>query len=249
MDRMKDKAALVTGGASGIGLATVKLLCERGATVAVNYLPTDEKAFETVERLRSEGYQVRHAPGDVSGYAGISRMVEDACEALGGLDMLVNNAARGTPMPIPFENLDEMEEDIWQGILATNLVGPFSCARVAAGELKKRKGAIVNMASVAGMGIRGSSIAYAASKAALINLTSSLARALAPDVRVNAVAPGLVDSPWIAHWPDERKQKTAQQSLLGRMAQPSDVAEVVAFLLAGTGYVNGQTIVVDGGRV
>ncbi|WHA43887.1 SDR family NAD(P)-dependent oxidoreductase [Agrobacterium larrymoorei] len=249
MVNLTGKTALVTGGASGIGLATVRKLSEQGAMVAVNYLPGDEAAASVVEGLRSEGLHLVHAPGDVSEYAAVKEMVEKACESLGGLDMLVNNAARGTVRPIPFEELDEMTEDVWQGILATNLMGPFSCARVAAPELKKRSGAIVNMASVAGLGVRGSSIAYAASKAALINLTTSLSRALSPDVRVNAVAPALVETPWISTWPEERKQRTKEQCLMGRIAQPSDVADVVMFLLTGTSYVNGQTIVVDGGRV
>ncbi|MCO5161778.1 MAG: SDR family oxidoreductase [Mesorhizobium sp.] len=248
MNDLTGKAALVTGGASGIGLATTRLLLQRGATVAANYLGADETARDTIDRLKSEGYPVVHAPGDVSSVSEVTRMVADACAKLGRLDMLVNNAARGTGRPIPFEDLDAMDEDTWHGILATNLVGPFSCVRLAADELRRTKGAVVNMASVAGLGIRGSSIAYAASKAALVNLTTSLARALAPDVRVNAVAPGLVDTPWIASWPEERKQQTTRQSLLGRIAQPTDIAEVVVFLLAGTGFVNGQTIVVDGGR-
>lgn len=248
MSDLNGKAALVTGGGSGIGLATARFLAERGANVAVNYLPGDEGAILAIEGLRGDGYRVVDAPGDVSNFAAAERMVIKASEELGRLDMLVNNAARGTGKPIPFEDLGAMDESIWQGILATNLVGPFSCVRVAANELRRTKGSVVNMASVAGFGIRGSSIAYSASKAALVNLTTSLARALAPDVRVNAVAPGLVDTPWIASWPEERKRQTASQSLLGRMAQPTDIAEVVVFLLSGTGFVNGQTIIVDGGR-
>lgn len=248
MSELNGKAALVTGGGSGIGLATARLLAEKGANVAVNYLPGDQAAISAIEGLRGDGYRVVDAPGDVSSFAAAETMVTKACEDLGRLDMLVNNAARGTGNPVPFEDLDAMDEGIWQAILATNLIGPFSCVRVAAKELRRTKGAVVNMASVAGFGIRGSSIAYSASKAALVNLTTSLARALAPDVRVNAVAPGLVDTPWIASWPEERKRQTVTQSLLGRMAQPTDIAEVVVFLLAGTGFVNGQTIIVDGGR-
>ncbi len=248
MSDLKGKAALVTGGGSGIGLATVRMLAERGASVAVNYLPSDERAADAIEQLRKEGHWLVHAPGDVSSFSEARRMVVEACAELGRLDMLVNNAARGTAGPVPFEDLDAMDEEIWQGILATNLLGPFSCVRAAAKELRRTRGAVVNLASVAGFGIRGSSIAYAASKAALVNLTGSLARALAPEVRVNAVAPGLVDTPWTASWPEERKRQTVKQSLLGRMAQPTDIAEVVVFLLTGTGFVNGETIIVDGGR-
>ena len=107
---------------------------------------------------------------------------------------------------------------------------------------------MVSTASVAGLGLRGGSIAYGASKAALINLTTSLARALAPEVRVNAVAPGLVDSPWIKAWPEERKQKTLENTLLKRLAQPSDIAEAMLFLAAGASYITGQTLIVNGGQ-
>ena len=103
-------------------------------------------------------------------------------------------------------------------------------------------------ASVAGLGLRGSSIAYGASKAALINLTSSLARALAPEVRVNAVAPGLVMSPWTSQWPEERMHKTKESTLLGRLATPEDIAEAMLYLAAGASYVTGQTLVVNGGQ-
>src|SRR5207245_2908522 len=117
----------------------------------------------------------------------------------------------------------------------------------AAGELKASHGAIVNTASVAGLGVRGSSIAYGASKAGLVNLTKKLARALAPGVRVNAVAPGLVDSPWTKSWPAERKQGIVDQTLLGRMATPADIAEAMLFLAAGAAYVTGETLAVAGG--
>jgi 3-oxoacyl-[acyl-carrier protein] reductase len=113
--------------------------------------------------------------------------------------------------------------------------------------LREAKGAIVNTASVAGLGLRGSSIAYAASKAGLINLTRSLARALAPEVRVNAVAPGLVDTPLTRTWPNERKQATLDRTLLARLATPADIAEAMLFLVAGAAYMTGQTIVLDGG--
>ena len=175
-------------------------------------------------------------------------MVKSAIEKLGRLDVLINNA--GTPAttePIEFADLDAMTESFWQKILMTNLVGPFRCARAAASALKASRGAIVNTASVAGLGVRGSSIAYGASKAGLVNLTKNLARALAPEVRVNAVAPGLVDSPWTKSWPAERKQGIVDQTLLGRMATPADIAEAMLFLAAGAAYVTGETLAVAGG--
>ena len=113
--------------------------------------------------------------------------------------------------------------------------------------LKAAKGAIVNTASVAGLGRRGSSIAYGASKAGVINLTRSLARALAPQVRVNAVAPGLTETPWTNPWPEERKRFTLERVLLQKLAKPFDIAETMLFLAAGAGHITGETIVVDGG--
>ncbi len=246
---MTGKKALVTGGASGIGLAVTELFLKANATVAVNHLPNDARAEQTVRDLAAKGLKVMAAPGDVSQQASADAMVANAIEQLGGLDFLINNAGTpGTPDPIDFADLDAMTEPLWDSILATNLVGPFRCTRAAAKALRASRGAVVNTASVSGLGIRGSSIAYAASKAGLINLTRSLARALAPDVRVNAVAPGLVQSPWTLGWPEDRKQRTKDSTLLKRLTTPTEIAEVIGYLAAGAGYITGQTIVADGGQ-
>ncbi len=246
---MRGKKALVTGGASGIGLAVTELFLKAGATVAVNYLPSDVRAEQTIHDLVAKGSKIVPAPGDVSQQASTDAMVGNAIERLHGLDFLINNAGTpGTPDPIDFSDLDAMSEPLWDLILATNLVGPFRCTRAAAIALRASKGAVVNTASVSGFGIRGSSIAYAASKAGLINLTRSLARALAPDVRVNAVAPGLVQSPWTQGWPEERKQRTKDTTLLKRLTTPEEIAEVIGYLAAGASYITGQTIIADGGQ-
>ena len=243
------KKALVTGGASGIGLAVAELFLKSGASVAINHLPNDARAEQTVRDLVAGGAKVIAAVGDVSDQESANTMVSDAIARLGGLDILINNAGTpGRPDPIDFADLDAMTEPLWDRILATNLVGPFRCTRAAAKALRGSKGAVVNTASVSGLGIRGSSIAYAASKAGLINLTRSLARALAPDVRVNAVAPGLVQSPWTQGWPEERKQRTRETTLLKRLTTPAEIAEVIGYLAAGASYITGQTIVADGGQ-
>jgi 3-oxoacyl-[acyl-carrier protein] reductase len=242
------KAALVTGGASGIGLATVELFARAGATVAINHLPEDPRGEQEVQRLQAAGHRVVSAPGNVGKSGEAERMVTAAIDRLGRLDYLVNNA--GTPAttkPIEFGDLRAMTEEFWSTILSTNLIGPFRCAHAAAGALKAAKGAVCNTASVAGLGIVGSSMAYGASKAGLINLTKSLARVLAPEARVNAVAPGFVDSPWTRAWPEERKMDYASKAMLRRICQPEDIAEVIFFLCAGAALVTGQTIVVDGG--
>ncbi|HUN47915.1 MAG TPA: SDR family oxidoreductase, partial [Stellaceae bacterium] len=129
------------------------------------------------------------------------------------------------------------------------LVGPFRCSKAAMPALKASHGAICNTASVAGLGSIGSSIAYGASKAGLINLTIALARVLAPEGRVNAVAPGLVASPWTQQWPKERQSAYTDRTMLRRAATPQDIAEAIFFLCAGTSMVTGQTLAVDGGRI
>ncbi len=144
-------------------------------------------------------------------------------------------------------NLDAIDEPFWQSVLSTNLVGPFRCTRAFAAALREAKGAVVNVASTAGLGLPGSSIAYGASKAGLINLTQNLARALAPNARVNAVAPGHVVTRWTDQWPQARRDYAAEKSLLKKVSQPGDIAAVIAFLCAGTDMITGQTIAVEGG--
>jgi 3-oxoacyl-[acyl-carrier protein] reductase len=242
------KTALVTGGASGIGLAAVEIFARCGAGVALNHLPDDRRGPAAVERLAGDGLSVVAAAGDVSRPGAAEAMVEGAVAALGRLDFLVNNAGTpATPVPIPFTDLDALSEDFWSQILTTNLVGPFRCAHAAVPALKAARGAICNTASIAGIMGTGSSIPYATSKAGLINLTKSLARTLAPEIRVNAVAPGFVDSPWNREWPAERRQASIERTPLQRACTPGDIAETIFFLCAGAAMITGQTVVVDGG--
>src|SRR2546421_9480429 len=225
---LSGKTALVTGGASGIGLATVEAFACCGATVALNHLADDQRGMQQIERLKGLGHKVISAPGNVAKPGEAETMASRAIDALGRLDFLVNNAGTpATPTPIPFAELDRLSEDFWQSILNTNLIGPFRCAHAAVGALKAAKGAICSTASIAGVQGSGSSIPYATSKAVVINLTRSLARTLAPDVRVNAVAPGFVDSPWNKDWPDDRKVQSIEKTPLKRPCTPQDIADAI----------------------
>jgi len=140
-----------------------------------------------------------------------------------------------------------MTEEFWQLLLNTNLIGSFRCAKAAAPALKQRGGAIVNIASIAGVSTQGSSLVYSASKAAIVSMTRSLARGLGPNVRVNAVAPGQVATPWTETWPEDRKQEARDNAVLKRRCTPDDIAEVVTFLCVSAKMVTGQTIITDGG--
>jgi 3-oxoacyl-[acyl-carrier protein] reductase len=245
---LKGKTALVTGGASGIGFATARMLAGFGATVAVNYLPDDPRGPEAVDKLIDAGGKAIGAPGSVGEAGDAERMVRQAVDDLGRMDLLFNNAGTpGTRHRIAPPELGLITEDLWSQLLETNLLGVFRCSKAAAPALKAAKGAVVNTASIAGLGRAGSSPAYGATKAGVVSLTQNLARALAPEVRVNAIAPGAVDSSWMVEWTNEERQQSIERALLKRRCQPEDLAEVVVFLGFGAAMVTGQTITVDGG--
>jgi 3-oxoacyl-[acyl-carrier protein] reductase len=242
------KTALVTGGASGIGFATAKMLAGFGATVAVNFLADDPRGPEAVVKLTAAGGKAMVAPGSVGEAGGAEAMVLKAVADLGRLDLLVNNAGTpGTRQRIAPPDLDRITEELWTTLLEVNLLGVFRCAKAAAPALKAAGGAIVNTASIAGLGRAGSSLAYGATKAGVVSLTQNLARALAPEVRVNAIAPGAVDSSWMVEWTNEERQQSIEHALLKRRCQPEDLAEVIVFLGFGAAMITGQTITVDGG--
>jgi len=241
------KRVLITGAASGIGLASASAFGSGGASVALNYLPGDSKGAIALAELSEKGYSVHSAPGDVACRESAERMVSEAVGALGGLDVLVNNAGiTGFLEPPAFEDLDALTEQLWSDILSTNLLGPFWCTRAAADHLRTARGAVVNTASIAAFGGRSSSMAYGASKAGLINLTRTLATALAPHVRVNAVAPGFVHTPLTEPWPEERKKRAIEAARLKRMVEPEDVAQAILFLSVNKA-ITGETLVVDCG--
>lgn len=246
---LRGKTAIVTGGASGIGLATVRMLARNGCKVAINHLAEDPRGPEQVEAFKAEGFNVIAAPGNVGDAADGPRMIEQAVKDLGGrLDYLVNNAGTpGTRTTIAPSELDRLTEELWEAVVQVNLLGVFRCARAAVPHLKKSRGAMVSVASIAGLDAAGSSMAYGATKAGVISLTKNLARTLGPEARANAIAPGAVNSTWMIEWTNEQRASSIDLALLKRRCEPEDLAEVMVFLLAGAAMVTGQTITVDGG--
>ena len=242
------KVALVTGSATGIGRACALRFAENGFDVVVNYSRSEAEAQETLKLV--EGCQVRGLllQCDVGSDAAVRSMMQTIDREFGRLDVLVNNA--GTTWFIDHKDLEEMTEEKWDRILQVNLKGPFFCIRAAVPLLRKSGGgAVVSVSSVAGLSGEGSSIAYAASKGALNTMTRSLARALGPEIRVNAVCPGPVDTRWLrAVMTAEELDKRTAGYPMQRPALPEDIADAVIYLAAGTTLTTGQCLVVDGGR-
>lgn len=246
MTEAKQRVALVTGGGTGVGRATSLQLAERGFHVVVNYSRSREEAEETVADVRKRGVDAVPWQCNVANDAAVREMIDACHRKWGRLDVVVNNA--GTTHFIPHQNVEALTEPMWDEILAVNLKGPFFVSRAAIPVMRASGGgSIVNVASVAGVAGVGSSIAYAASKGGLITMTKSLARAFAPDIRVNAVCPGVILSRWLDDHP-EMIAAALPVTPLKRASSTDDVADVVTFLACDAGMMTGQALVVDGGR-
>ena len=239
------RIAIVTGSATGIGRSVAWRLADRGFAVTVNYSKSKTEAEETAEGIRARNAEVWVQKANIGDDSEVRGLVEATLRAFGGLDVLVNNAA--TTHFVDHRDLDGLTEEVWNDILQVNLKGTFYCCRAAMPHLKARSGNIVNIASVAGIAGSGSSIAYAASKGAVITLTKSLAKAFAPEVRVNAVAPGPVQTRWLADHQDMVEQAILVTPLK-RPATPEDIADATVFLADGNSLMTGQILVIDGGR-
>ena len=235
------KVALVTGSSSGIGEAVARALADAGAAVMVN----SATSVEAGEKVAASLPRAAYVQADIGDATACTALVDATLDRFGRLDVLVNNA--GTTKVIAHEDLDAVTDEIWHRIFDVNVLGAWHLTRAAVPALQESgNGVVVNISSVAGQRPTGSSIPYAVSKAALNHLTLLLARALGPQIRVNAVAPGLVDTPWTAWW-GARKDQVAAETPLKRYAQPADVAEAVMGLVR-SGFVTGQVITVDGGH-
>jgi len=237
---LSGKVALVTGSSSGIGEAVARALAAEGATVVVNSA-SSVAAGEAVAASLPEASYVR---ADIADEGQARAMVATTVERHGRLDVLVNNA--GTTMVIPHHDVDAVTVDVWRRILDVNLIGTWTVTVAALPHLRASgAGCVVNVTSVAGVRQTGSSIPYAASKAALNHLTRLLANVTGPEVRVNAVAPGLIDTPWTETW-DVIREAVRTNSPLRRSGTPEDVAAAVLALVHSP-YQTGDVVIVDGG--
>jgi ketoreductase RED2 len=237
---LQGKVALVTGSSSGIGEAVARSLAADGASVVVN----SARSVEAGERVAAELPDATYVQADVADEASARGLVDAAVERYGRLDVLVNNA--GTTVVIPHHDLEAATPDVWRRIFDVNVVGTWQVTIAALPHLKASgAGSVVNVTSLAGVRQTGSSIPYAASKAALNHMTRLLANVVGPEVRVNAVAPGLVDTPWTEDW-DVQREFVRATAPLGRTATPEDIAEVVVGLVRAS-YVTGSVVVADGG--
>jgi 3-oxoacyl-[acyl-carrier protein] reductase len=245
------KVVLVTGASSGLGAVTARMLAKKGWNVAVHYGKGRAGADATAEACKALGAEVAIVQGDVSVDADCRRIVDETVATLGRLDALVNSA--GTTKFVDHADLEGLESDDFARILMVNVLGPYQMIRAAVPHLKATGDAsIVNVSSISGVVAGGSCHAYGASKAGLNNLTRSLARVLGPEIRINAVCPGFMNTPWMSsNLGEERKEiyrkQWQTQTPLQMAAEPEDVAEIVVWFLESAGLVTGQVLVTDAG--
>lgn len=249
---LKDRVALVTGGATGIGRATVLHLARSGtAGLVINYRTAKEQAEQIAAEVRRTGAEAMCVYADLKSDDQVRQMVRRVGERFGRLDVLVNNA--GVTHWVPVTDLEGLTDEMWDDIMDVNVKAAFRCTRAAVPLLSEAQGVVINVSSISGIlaTVTSSSLAYGAAKAALIYLTRGLAVALAPKVRVNAVAPAFTDTQWMRkHYGDDYDQIVAQAASnypLRRIARTEDVAEAIVSLVTGGDFVTGQTLVVDGG--
>lgn len=250
---MSKPVALVTGSATGVGRATTLRFAREGYDVVINYSRSQADAEATARDCEEAGAKPLLVQCDVSADAGVKRMLSNVKDTFGRLDVVVNNAA--TTHFIPHDDFETLDETKWDRMLAVNLKGPYFVSRAAVPLLgadapgKERGGAIVNVSSVAGITGNGSSIAYCATKAGLNVMTKSLARALGPKIRVNAVLPGPIESRWIPQGdPNISIPNMVKDYPLPKPSQPEDIADAIWFFAAGTSMATGQLLAVDGGQ-
>lgn len=244
------KVAVVTGASRGVGRVTALQLARGGCSVVLNYSVSKEQTETVAHEVEKLGARALTFQCDVYDDARCRAMMDAAAKTLGRLDILINNA--GTTQFIAHSDLEGVTDEVWDRILGVNLRGTFYCTRAARPHMERAgEGAVVNVTSVAGVAGVGSSIPYCASKAAINNLTVTLARALGPKIRVNAVAPGFIEGEWLKQGFGKRyedvKHANEARAVLGRVSQPEDIADAILSFITGSRQVTGQVVVVDGG--
>lgn len=248
---LQGKVAIITGSSVGVGKATAIQFASRGCSVVINYIHGASEAEETARQCRERGAAAFVQQADVSRDAECCRLILESANHFGRLDYLVNNA--GTTSFVNFDDLEGLTEEIWEQTYRTNVMGSFFNIRAAVPTMKLGGGgSIVNVASLAGILPLGSSIAYAASKAALIHMTKALAKVLGPSIRVNAVAPGAIDTRWLRDGLGKDGFASLRSNLrettpLQEVSRPEDVADAILWLATSGRMVTGDTIIVDGG--
>jgi len=242
---VQGKVVLVTGGAKRVGAAICRKLHGTGAAIAVHYRSSREEAQALVAELNDlRPGSAEAVQGDLLHVADLPRLVQQTVQQLGRLDAVVNNASSFFSRP-----LAEIAEEDWFDLIGTNLKAPLFLAQAAASELRRNHGAIVNIVDIHAERPMHGHLLYSVAKTGLSGLTRALAQELAPFVRVNAVAPGVILWPEGEEWQnDEQRRKIVAHTLLKREGEPEDIARTVRFLLEDAPYITGQTIAVDGGR-
>ena len=252
MSSLKGKVAIVTGSATGLGAAVALQLADKGCNVVINYTKSETEAKETLAACQAKGVEAILAQGDVGEDADCRRIVDETVKKWGRLDVLVNNAG-GTKFANHAE-LDELNAEDFLWIYKVNVVGAYQMIRACAPHMKEAgKGSVVNVSSIAGVTGIGSSVAYAASKGALNTMTLSLARSLAPKIRVNAVCPGFIGTRWFSDRFGQQtfegiKRQQEESTPLGRAGTPEDIATAVVFFCGeGSDHITGETLITDAG--
>jgi len=238
--KLDGRVALVTGAGRRVGQAIALALGAKGMKVAVHYNGSASGADETVAQLESKGSNGRAFQADLTAADGPSKLVAEVVKSFGGIDVLVNSAAIMERTPFGEVTLEQ-----WDQIMAINLRAPFFVAQAAAPHLKKARGAMVNIADLAAFETWPGYVPHGISKAGVVHMTRSLARVMAPEVRVNGIAPGTVLLP--EKWDTAADERLRQTTPLARTGSPDDVSSTVIFLLESD-YITGETIIVDGGR-
>ena len=248
MNKLKGKVAIITGGSTGIGREIALSISKEGASVAINYSRSKIEAEETGEEIRKIGTRAMLIQADISKEDDVINMMKKVYTNFGRLDMLVNNA--GYTEFVPHKDLQSLTEEMWNKIFSVNVKGNYFCSKeVVIYMLKNGGGSIINIAGTAGITGLGSSIAYCASKAAIISLTKSLALSLAPEIQVNAISPGVVENTRWCRGKEDFNKIARKETPMKRLARTTDIAETAVFLFTSSHFITGQNIIVDGGRV